>query len=618
MLTKFKPTAKFEPENHRYRIAPIPMGKFTVGAALRAIKTTTHLRWREIAKFCGLSDQTTAFRIAYVSSDRPNPIRRALSEYLVVTLSDGNQPVAYLYDSEHKPTSVPAPHVAVTLNNHTRGALEITELVPKNLTSRVTIDDPLSRRLTMTIKPTNGYLLDSTDQALGIPETEIVASGTAKTLNARLRSINFVGTEPGDAKIDIVVDDHYGDTASIVSTSLNVHVLVGQAVSIPELTVPADGEVYAGEDTVIPAATVADADGKLLEIRVTPFNCQVFGFAYNLDVIGANGVRVMAARPEIINQDLAALKVRVPADVTKKEAIIGYELRSGTTIIRKYTRLNIVERAAEEEEPENPNAIVIDDLSNGFSDPEADIVVSAAFPAGKTSLKANTIKVTSSAESSSAVLNATDKVTLDGVETTGNLAKNVSNAAWSINNKGDVVIKNCDFSQTGYNCVEIGLATTAAPKSVLIENCNFGDVSNNSILVFNTVANAVITIKDCSFGKVSDVLRISNRDNVSGVVVNLINCMVESTDNDKSWPLVLCEDYTAKTADEATTANRYAPDKLTINIENCTIAGQKAVMPADPAAVFGQNVDGNLVTVYADKGGIVAYDAARYPTINIR
>lgn len=274
------------------------------------------------------------------------------------------------------------------------------------------------------------------------------------------------------------------------------------------------------------------------------------------------------------------------------------------------------------------NVETVETLTANYTDAEKDFVgEGVAIPAGKLDVTAKTIElVGSTAESAHVGLKATDDVAMTGVVTSGTLAKGVSNASWSIDTSETVTIKDCDFSQVGYNCVEIGLGNTA-PKNVLIENCRFGNVSNNSILVFATADNATITIRNCSFGRVSQVLRLSNRTNATGVVVNLINCTIEATDSNLNWPMILCQDYMAGTGADIKAANRFAPEKITINIINCEKAGQVITAPASMAEVCASGDDKGLIVVYnnyenataANKPAeaIVAYDATRYPTLNI-
>lgn len=317
-----------------------------------------------------------------------------------------------------------------------------------------------------------------------------------------------------------------------------------------------------------------------------------------------------------LNESVGGLNGTIAAGDTKADVKIGILESTIQLLTEKLAKLS------------KTNVETVETLTANYTDAEKDFVgESVAIPAGKLDVTAKTIElVGGTAEAAHVGLKATDDVAMTGVVTSGDLAKGVSNAAWSINTDETVTIKNCDFSQTGYNCVEIGLGNTA-PKNVLIENCNFGNLNNNSILVFATADNATITIRNCSFGRVSQVLRLSNRTNVTGVVVNLIDCTIEATDSNLQWPMILCEDYMAGTGADIKAANRFAPEKITINIINCEKAGQVITAPASMAEVCASGDEKGLIVVYNDyenataankaAAAIVAYDATRYPTLNI-
>ena len=317
-----------------------------------------------------------------------------------------------------------------------------------------------------------------------------------------------------------------------------------------------------------------------------------------------------------LNEGVNGLNAAVTAGDSKADVKIGILESTIQLLTEKLAKLS------------KTNVDRVEALTANYTDAEKDFVgEGVAIPAGKLDVTAKTIElVGGTAESAHVGLKATDDIAMTGVVTSGTLAKNVSNASWSINTSETVTIKDCDFSQVGYNCVEIGLGNTA-PKNVLIENCRFGNVNNNSILVFATADNATITIRNCSFGRVSQVLRLSNRTNATGVVVNLINCTIEATDSDLRWPMILCQDYVAGTGADIKAANRFAPEKITINIINCEKAGQVITAPASMAEVCASGDEKGLIVVYNDyenataankpAAAIVAYDATRYPTLNV-
>lgn len=118
------------------------------------------------------------------------------------------------------------------------------------------------------------------------------------------------------------------------------------------------------------------------------------------------------------------------------------------------------------------NVVAVEDVSGVYNDSTVDAVIAnVTIPSGKTSLVAKSIDMTATtAENASVTIAATGDVSMPNVSLTGKLNKTVSNAGVSINTDEYVNIKDCDFSQTGYNTVEIGLTKTA-PKYINIENC---------------------------------------------------------------------------------------------------------------------------------------------------
>lgn len=208
-----------------------------------------------------------------------------------------------------------------------------------------------------------------------------------------------------------------------------------------------------------------------------------------------------------------------------------------------------------------------------------------------------------------------------GLVTEGTLPKSVSNAGMSINGAEEVVITNGSYSMNGYNGIEIGLAKDSTqPKKVTIQDIDFTDAtfSNNAILIFGTQDDAVINIKNCKFGTLSNPLRISNQTNATGVTINIENCSVEQWDTDDMWAgFFICEDWVNKPASEA---NVFAPNKITINFKDLYYKGFK-VLPENAANVLGTNNAETQVGYVRNKyedgthSMFVPYDENRYPTV---
>ena len=101
---------------------------------------------------------------------------------------------------------------------------------------------------------------------------------------------------------------------------------------------------------------------------------------------------------------------------------------------------------------------------------------------------------------------------------------------------GYVAVRDCKLTpESAYNGVDVGL-TYGLAKSVTIDNVDFdGHFVNNAISVYAMANNGVITISNCHFADVSNVLRLSNRTNCK-YTVNLINCTFDKwTTGEYCW-----------------------------------------------------------------------------------
>lgn len=217
-------------------------------------------------------------------------------------------------------------------------------------------------------------------------------------------------------------------------------------------------------------------------------------------------------------------------------------------------------------------------------------------------------------------LNAEKDVELKSVNLTGTYPSDKGKVIKN-DNAEYVTVKDSTFdASAAYNMVEIGLDGTTLPKGVLIENCKFtGNYTNNAILVFGTQDNAVININNCYFEHVSNVLRLSNKTNAKNVTVNITNCKCDHWDTNPQWAgLLICQDYTSGSTAKAEENNLFAPDKITINVSNLiTPDGTLLAAPKDMATIAGSFDDKQVFYLSDNYRGSVAYDAAKYPAINI-
>lgn len=275
----------------------------------------------------------------------------------------------------------------------------------------------------------------------------------------------------------------------------------------------------------------------------------------------------------------------------------------------------------------NTEVVSVDGSAGELKDSSKDYIVSGSINenakiVGK-SISLKSIKVSD---------NARLKLNAGGVEAkdlniSGSFPKANGNTVISVNNAEFIVFKDMVFDASEvYNGIEIGLASNSVlPKNILFDNCKFqGEFSNNAILVFGTQDNAIITLNNCYFEKISNALRLSNKSNASGVVVNINNCTVDQWETRAPWQgFLICEDYTNKTEEEVNANNLFGDGKITVNFNNLVHAGVK-INPADPASVCGTKNESQVVIVCQDAVAgpegdyCLSYDAAKFPVVSFK
>lgn len=275
----------------------------------------------------------------------------------------------------------------------------------------------------------------------------------------------------------------------------------------------------------------------------------------------------------------------------------------------------------------NTEVVSVDGSAGKLKDSSKDYIVSGSINenaeiVGK-SISLKSIKVSDNARLK---LNAGDVEAKD-LNISGSFPKANGNTVISVNNAEFIVFKDMVFDASEvYNGIEIGLASNSVlPKNILFDNCKFqGEFSNNAILVFGTQDNAIITLNNCYFEKISNALRLSNKSNASGVVVNINNCTVDQWETRAPWQgFLICEDYTNKTEEEVNANNLFGDGKITVNFNNLVHAGVK-INPADPASVCGTKNESQVVMVCQDAVAgpegdyCLSYDAAKFPVVSFK
>lgn len=259
---------------------------------------------------------------------------------------------------------------------------------------------------------------------------------------------------------------------------------------------------------------------------------------------------------------------------------------------------------------------VVDGTDASLNDTTKDyVVVGNIAQTSSITAKSVTIKNSSISDNARLSINAGD-VEVKGLAISGDFPKaQGGNAVVKINESDYIVFRDMTFNSNDvYNGIEIGLNSSKLPKYVLFDNCKFeGTFTNNPIIVFGTADDAIINIQNCSFDKVSNILRLSNKANTK-CVVNISNCSVNQLETNPEYTgAILCQDYTSKGEEVAN--NLFSPEKITINFKNFKVAGKELVMPTNVQDLF-EGPD-KMVYLYNNTEEVVPYEEGRFPKVNI-
>lgn len=326
-------------------------------------------------------------------------------------------------------------------------------------------------------------------------------------------------------------------------------------------------------------------------------------------------------------EEVETEKERAETRESKLQEDLSYVAGLSNTIEALNATVQILQSKVDVLTKQLPEVVNVDGSAGELKDSSKDYIVSGSINenaeiVGK-SISLKSIKVSDNARLK---LNAGDVEAKD-LNISGSFPKANGNTVISVNNAEFIVFKDMVFDASEvYNGIEIGLASNSVlPKNILFDNCKFqGEFSNNAILVFGTQDNAIITLNNCYFEKISNTLRLSNKSNASGVVVNINNCTVDQWETRAPWQgFLICEDYTNKTEEEVNANNLFGDGKITVNFNNLVHAGVK-INPADPASVCGTKNESQVVMVCQDAVAgpegdyCLSYDAAKFPVVSFK
>lgn len=209
-----------------------------------------------------------------------------------------------------------------------------------------------------------------------------------------------------------------------------------------------------------------------------------------------------------------------------------------------------------------------------------------------------------------------DECCIKNTNVSGLLPQKISDYVFNICADKYVTVKDCNFTMENcYNNIEVGYNLGLA-KYIIIENVNFnGLTANNAINVYGMANNGVLTISNCHFENVANVLKISNRA-LTNFTINLINCTCDKwTDRTPYNGLIHLEDYTSLDTETANKNNMFK--KLIINIQNCK--GPNGIIKSvnDLSTICGSQDDNQLIYMYDEYRKFSTYNVDTWPTINI-
>lgn len=441
--------------------------------------------------------------------------------------------------------------------------------------------------------------------------------GGSQYYNSNKDTLSFVGVNDGNDGIHVQIYSKKKSTnvgARLNATPDGIFYGVGNSASIApenELVVKKDiTEVNTNLEAEIEARSTADTQLQNdLQVEATT--------AREAEKANADAIVAEVSRATEKEAEIEANQIAYVSDVAGLSNTL--EALNATVQILQ-SKVDVLTKT-------NTEVVSVDGSAGELKDSSKDYIVSGSINenaeiVGK-SISLKSIKVSDNARLK---LNAGDVEAKD-LNISGSFPKANGNTVISVNNAEFIVFKDMVFDASEvYNGIEIGLASNSVlPKNILFDNCKFqGEFSNNAILVFGTQDNAIITLNNCYLEKISNTLRLSNKSNASGVVVNINNCTVDQWETRAPWQgFLICEDYTNKTEEEVNANNLFGDGKITVNFNNLVHAGVK-INPADPASVCGTKNESQVVMVCQDAVAgpegdyCLSYDAAKFPVVSFK
>lgn len=236
-----------------------------------------------------------------------------------------------------------------------------------------------------------------------------------------------------------------------------------------------------------------------------------------------------------------------------------------------------------------------------------------------TNLNVGSISLNNGTVDNSALhIQAAGDISLKNIKVTGEFPKNNSNARFSLNTSGEVIIDGVDFSAATnyYNAIEVNLGANPVSEKVTIKNCKFAGLSNNCISLFGMPEGGVMNIENCDFQLTpgNEAVRISNKLDSRNFTINVKNCNYKySAEYNNAYAgFFLFQDYTTKAADNPNAKKQFTG--LTVNCDNLTYDNEKIT-----ALTIGTNKTRQLACMYYDNATPkIITDKSHFPTFTFK
>lgn len=208
--------------------------------------------------------------------------------------------------------------------------------------------------------------------------------------------------------------------------------------------------------------------------------------------------------------------------------------------------------------------------------------------------------------------------------------KDTSSNAVKVQNSEYIVFKDMTFTGETYNTIMTGQNSTQFVKNMLIDNCNFNeDCKHINIWFGGFNDNAVLTISNCHFKTSEQFLCISDFAGANNkLTVNIINCTIDSYDNAYSNKygynyagFMFIESRNIGNYETFVEANPFGNNKVSINIENLVVKGEKVTTENFVIANGQENQSMYFYHAQSGTPGCIYYNEETknlFPTITIK